>query len=62
MMYYNRPIEEQEIISKAYQFEVKGIEECDSTPNPWVDTILAWEDGETIWAAINEALELQFGD
>lgn len=62
MMYYNRPIEEQEIITKAYQFEAKGIEECDSTPNPWVDEILAWEDGETIWEAINEALELQYGN
>ena len=58
MMYFDRPQHEQDVITKAYDFEVKAIEECDATRNPWFDEIMAWEDGKAVWSAIDEALAM----
>ena len=58
MMYFERPQNEQDIIAKAYAFELNAIEECDATRNPWFDEIQTWEDGKDVWSAINEAVEM----
>jgi hypothetical protein len=60
MMYFDRPQHEQDVITKAYDFEVKAIEECDATRNPWFDEIMAWEDGKAVWSAIDEALAMEY--
>jgi hypothetical protein len=60
MMYYNRPLHEREIIAMAYDFEIKAIEECDATRNPYVDEIKSWADGKAVWEAINEAVEAHY--
>ena len=60
MTYFNRPTHEQDIIRKAYDFEVKAIEECDASRNPWRREILSWADGEAVWEGINEALEMAY--
>ena len=62
MMYYNRPQHEQEVIAKAYDFEVKAIEECDATRNPWHKEIMSWADGKAVWNAIDEALAEKYGE
>ena len=54
MMYFNRPQHEQDVIAKAYDFEVKA------TRNPWFDEIMTWEDGKTVWEAIDEALAMKY--
>ena len=60
MTHFNRPVHEQDIIRKAYEFELKAIEECDATRNPWFDEIKSWKDGKDIWSAINEAVEMAY--
>ena len=60
MMYFDRPQHEQDVITNAYDFEVKAIEECDATRNPWFDEIMAWEDGKAVWSAIDEALAMEY--
>lgn len=60
MKYVNRPQNEWEVIAKAYNFEIEAIENFDATRNPWVDEIKSWEDGEVIWEAINEAVEMRY--
>lgn len=55
-----RTTEQQDIIRKAYDFEIEAIENCDSSRNPWFDTIKAMPDGDTLWEAINEAVEMAF--
>lgn len=60
MMYVERTKYEQDVIAMAYNFELKAIEECDATRNPWFDEIMAWEDGKTIWSAIDEAVEMHY--
>lgn len=62
MMYTNRPQHEQEVIAKAYDFEVRAIEECDATRNPWHKEIMSWADGRAVWDAIDEALALKYGE
>ena len=62
MMYTNRPQHEQEVIAKAYDFEVRAIEECDATRNPWHKEIISWADGKAVWDAIDEALALKYGE
>ena len=54
----NRTKSEQDIIRKAYQFEMEAIENCDSTTNPYFHIIKAMEDGENVWEAINVAVEM----
>lgn len=51
---------QQDIIRKAYDFEIKAIEKGDSSRNPWFDTIKAMPDGNALWEAINEAVEMAF--
>lgn len=60
MMYMNRPQYEQQVIAQAYDFEVKAIEECDATRNPWFDEIKSWADGSEVWEAINEAVAMRY--
>ena len=62
MMYINRTQHEQEVIRKAYDFEIKAIEECDATRNPWFDEIKSWADGSEVWEAINEAVAMRYGN
>ena len=58
MMYTERSEHEQNVITKAYNFEIKGIEECDSSRNPWFDEIHTWVDGKEVWEGINVAVEM----
>jgi hypothetical protein len=60
MMYVERTQHEQDVIRKAYDFEVMAIEECDTTRNPWFDEIMAWKDGSEVWSAIDEAVEMRY--
>lgn len=52
---------ERDIIRKAYDFETKAIEECDTTTNPWYNTIMQMEEGEEVWEGINIAVEMAYG-
>lgn len=58
MMYTERNKHEQEVITKAYNFEIKAIEENDSSRNPWFDEIMEWTDGREVWEGINVAVEM----
>lgn len=58
--YNNRTRKEQQIIRKAYEFEMEAIKKLDATRNPYFDTIKAMADGDTLWEAINEAVEMAF--
>lgn len=60
MMYINRTKREQEIIAKAYDFEIEAIENCDATRNPWFDEIKSWDDGKAVWSAIDEAVAMHY--
>lgn len=60
MMYTQRPQHEQDVIRKAYDFEVMAIEECDATRNPWFDEIKSWEDGSEVWEAIDMAVAIRY--
>ena len=53
-----RTTEQQDIIRKAYDFEIEAIENCDGSRNPWFDIIKAMPDGDALWEAINEAVEM----
>lgn len=57
-----RTIEQQDIIRKAYDFEIEAIANCDSSRNPWFDTIMAMPNGEELWEAINVAIEMACSD
>lgn len=54
--YYERPATEQEIIRKAYEFEIESIELCSPRPNPYLKTI----DEMGVREAFEEALEMAF--
>lgn len=56
----DRTKSEQDIIRKAYQFEMEAIENCDAATNPYFYTIKAMEEGEDVWEAINVAVEMAF--
>ena len=58
MMYTERTTQEQTTIKNAYDFEIKAIEENDSSRNPFFDEIMGWKDGKEVWEAINVAVEL----
>lgn len=58
MKYTERNEHEQEVITKAYDFEIKAIEENDSSKNPWFDEIMGWTDGKEVWEGINVAVEM----
>ena len=52
--YTERTATEQAIIAKAYEFEIKAIEACDSSPNPYKDAVQKMG----LWEALNEAVEM----
>lgn len=58
--FYNRTYSEQETIRSAYDFEIEAIENEDSARNPYYDEIMTWPDGDMVWEAINEAVELAY--
>ena len=51
--FYDRTTSEQELVRKAYEFEVESIEACSSEPNPYGDAVKAMG----LWEALEEALE-----
>lgn len=54
--YFNRTPAEQEIIRKAYDFEIEAIKNDSSDRNPYA-TILQ---NMGLWEAVNEAVEMAF--
>lgn len=58
--FFNRTTAEQEIIRKAYEFEMEAIANCDSSRNPYADKIKAMPDGKDLWEGINQAVEMAF--
>ena len=54
--YFNRTPAEQEIIRKAYDFEIKAIAEDSSERNPYLESIRTMG----LWEALNEAVEAAF--
>lgn len=55
--WWERTAEEQEIINKAYEFEIKACEAGVYDDNPYQDAII--EMG--LWDAFNDAVEMHFG-
>jgi len=58
--YFNRTIEEQELIRKAYEFEVEAIRRNSAERNPFFNAVLSMDDGEEVWKNINFAVEMAF--
>jgi hypothetical protein len=54
--FINRTPAEQEIIRKAYDFEVAAIEAESSERNPYFEALQAMG----LWEAVNEALEMRY--
>jgi hypothetical protein len=52
--YFDRTPAEQEIICKAYEFEIKAIEEGSAERNPYFEDIKAMG----LWEALSEAVEM----
>ena len=55
-LFINRTPAEQEIIRKAYDFEIEAIKNDSSERNPYAKEIRAMG----LWEALNEAVELAF--
>lgn len=57
MTYFSqRSAEEQEIIRKAYDFEIEAIERVSTEDNPYAEAVKAMG----VWEALNEAVEMAF--
>lgn len=56
--FFNRTIAEQDIIRKAYDFEVAAIEANSAERNPYADAIKAMG----LWEALNEAVEMAYAE
>lgn len=54
--FFNRPASEQEIIRKAYNFEVESIKLNSSAPNPYMQAI----NEMGLREALEEALEMAY--
>ena len=54
--FFNRTTAEQELICKAYEFEMEAIANCDSSTNPYADKLKALG----LWEALNQAVEMAF--
>ena len=54
--YFNRTPAEQEIIRKAYEFEIEAIKNGSSDRNPYATTL----QNMGLWEAFNEAVEMAF--
>ena len=52
--YFNRTPAEQEIIRKAYDFEIEAIAQNSAERNPYFEAVKAMG----LWEAINEAVEM----
>lgn len=46
-----------QITKSAYQFEIASIESNSTEANPYYDTIMQMENGETLWEAVNMMVE-----
>lgn len=55
--FFERTPAEQEIIVKAYEFEVAAIEAESTERNPYIEAVKAMG----LWEALNEALEMAYG-
>lgn len=58
--FFNRSIKKQQLIRKAYEFEIIAIHTDSAKKNPYFDTILSMQDGKAIWEEINIAVEMAF--
>ena len=56
MTFFDRTPEEQEIICKAYEFEIDAIENLSTEPNPYAEAILKMG----LLDALNEAVAMAF--
>ena len=54
--YFDRTASEQELIRKAYNFEIEAIEKNSTKRNPYRETLKAMG----LWEAIEEAVEMAF--
>lgn len=54
--FFERTKEEQDIIKKAYEFEIEGIINNDSSPNPFIKTLKEWN----IWEELEAAVALAY--
>lgn len=54
--FFNRTAEEQELIRKAYDFEIEAIEKDSPEGNPYRETLKTMG----LWEAIEEAVEMAF--
>jgi len=54
--FYERTATEQEIIAKAYEFEVAAIETESTERNPYTEALKAMG----LWEALNEAVEMAY--
>lgn len=55
-LFFSRPAAEQDIIRKAYEFELEAIRTDSAERNPYVKAIQAMG----LWDAFNEAVEMAF--
>lgn len=55
-----RTTTEQELIRKAYEFEILAINEDNADRNPYYDAIITMVNGRSVWEGINLAVELAF--
>lgn len=56
MTYFDRTASEQELICKAYNFEIEAIEKNSTKRNPYREALKAMG----LWEAIEEAVEMAF--
>lgn len=54
--YFERSTAEQEIIRKAYNFEIEAIENNSAERNPYFEEIQTMG----LWEALNEAIEMAY--
>ena len=52
----------EEIIRKAYDFEIKAIENDDLSENPYINAVKELENGNEIWEAIDVAVSMKYGN
>lgn len=54
--FFNRTTAEQELIRKAYDFEIEAIEKDSAERNPYREAVKAMG----LWEAVEEAVEMAF--
>lgn len=54
--FFDRTASEQELIRKAYNFEIKAIEKDSAERNPYREAVKAMG----LWEAVEEAVEMAF--